>query len=148
MDRLSGPLFMSTLNTLAEVFDKKQVTPKALEVWFDLLKEFEENRVVACLKNWPKTHNKFPAPSEVWKVLNEDATVRREQVAEAEKKSFEQGYRRLERSPETEAEFKAVMELLKTPKPTPAEHWQRVVETPGLCSKSYEYADEFLSRRA
>ncbi len=120
---------------------------RAIEVWLDTLKEFEGNRILALLNSWPKTHTKFPAPSEVWKALNDDATHKREAVAQAEKKAFAEGGQRLVRSAEADEDWRQMLELLKSPKPTPTQHWQKVIETPGLCNVAYRYADEFFERR-
>lgn len=136
----------TALNGLAEVYDRKNVSAKALEVWLDMLKEFEGNRILSLLHSWPKTHTKFPAPNEVWKALNDDAIGKREAVAQAEKKAFAEAGRRMERSPEADARFKEALALLKTPKPTPEQHWRKVLNTPGLPAISYRYANEYLAR--
>lgn len=141
-------LFTATLNAVTEVFGNKPVPPKAIEIWFDTLREFETPRVVGCIRSWPKSHGKFPTPADVWKSLNEDATRNREEIAAVEKKAFSQGYQRLQRSPESEARFQEAMALLKTPKPTPEQHWRKVLATPGLCEVSYKAARAYLARFA
>lgn len=84
MQSLDLPQFVKELNALAEVFDKKPVTGRASEVWFDTLKEFPVERVLGLLIAWPKTHNKFPAPAEIWKACSEVVAVDREKKARAE----------------------------------------------------------------
>jgi hypothetical protein len=78
------------LNALAEVYDKKVVTPKALEVWFDTLREFPTEKVMDKLIHWPKTHGRFPVPAEVWKDLNDVSIDHREASAIAEKGRYAQ----------------------------------------------------------
>lgn len=148
MTPVDFPAVGGALNGLAEVYDKKAVGSKALEVWLDMLKEFEGNRILSLLHSWPKSHTKFPAPSEVWKALNDDAIGKREAVAQAEKKAFTEGGQRLLRSPEADASFREALALLKTPKPTPEQHWRKVLNTPGLPPISYRFANEYLARFA
>ena len=88
MQKFDAGLLANQLNGLAEVFDKKALTPKALEIWFDTLKEFPLERVISTLISWPKSHQKFPVPSELWKILNEQAIDSREAIAASEKLAF------------------------------------------------------------
>lgn len=145
MDTLSGPQFAAALNALAEVFDKKSVSAKAMELWFDTLKEFDTNRVLGLLNSWAKMHTKFPAPSEVWKALNEESSVRRERVAEAEKKVFAREYQHAS-TPHGAACMAKVREMLSKPKPTPLQHWTRIRNDQDATPIARRYADAFFTR--
>jgi hypothetical protein len=128
------------LNGLAETFERKAVTPKALEVWFDALREFPTDQVLPLLHSWPKIHGKMPVPSEVWKVLNERAVDEREQRLKAEKTQRDHEYQRMGSTETTRRCLKLIYEMLTKPKLTPIEHWRKVMDTPGLQPISYEYA--------
>ena len=147
MDKLAAQQFASTLNSLAEVFDKKSVTPKALEIWFDTLKEFDTNRVFSMLNGWAKTHTKFPAPGELWKALNEDSTEKRERQAVAEKRLFEREAVHTV-SEHGNAKLAEIMAILGRPKPSPYEHWKRVLATPDLTDMAYKAAENYMARFA
>lgn len=110
------------LSELAELFEKKPITDKALRVWFDVLKEFPIEKVAGLLISWPKSHTKFPAPAELWKSCNEIAIAQREKKAAEENRmgAFEPGV-----GGAKAAEFIAKMrEILKQPAWTPEQHWR------------------------
>lgn len=86
MQKVDIQQFAAQLNALAETYEKRPVTPKALEVWFDVLKEFPTERVLGCLIGWPKLKGKFPAPAEVWRECNEIGIKEREEKAAFERK--------------------------------------------------------------
>jgi hypothetical protein len=140
MQKLDAPALAGALNALAETFDRKTIPPKALEMWFDTLREFPTEQVLPLLHSWPKIHGKMPVPSEVWKVLNERAVDEREQRLKAERTQREREYQRMGSTETTRRCLKLIYEMLTTPKITPIEHWRKVMETPGLQPISYEYA--------
>jgi hypothetical protein len=146
MQKLDTQLLANALNVLAETFDRKAVAPKALEMWFDTLREFPTESVLALLHSWPKIHGKMPVPAEVWKVLNERAVEDREQRNRAEKSQRERDYAHLGVTEHGRRCLKLIYDmLLSKPKPTPLEHWRKVMETPGLPEVSYEYARKALA---
>lgn len=55
------------LSALAEVYDKRPLTPAAVQVWMDTLREFHVDQVMRVLEQWARAHSKFPAPAEVWR---------------------------------------------------------------------------------
>jgi hypothetical protein len=146
MQKHDLPALANSLNGLAEVFDRKAVTPKALEVWFETLREFYTERVAGLLTAWPKTHSKFPTPAEVWKVLNDFNVEERERTAKAEKTSVRRDYEHLARTPRGEECLVLISGALAGHKPTPIEHWRNVMATVGLHWISYEYATAALKR--
>lgn len=148
MDKLSAPQFVAALNALAEVFDRKAISAKALEVWFETLKEFDTNRVLGLLNSWAKSHGKFPAPAELWKVLNEEASERRERTALAEKKSFAAGERQLGATEHGRRKMAEIRAILASPKPTPLQHWTMVRQDPGAPAIAQRFADRFFERFA
>jgi hypothetical protein len=150
MQKLDGPALANELNSLAETFDRKAITPKALEVWFDTLREFPTESVLSLLHSWPKVHGKMPVPAEVWKVLNERSMEEREQRTKAEKIQRERDYAHLGATEHGKRCLNMIYDKLLRPRPTPLEHWRKVMETPGLPQISYEYARialEVLERR-
>lgn len=88
------PTLLSQLNLLAEVYEKRPVSEKAAIVWYDTLREFPIQEVAGYLIHWPKSHAKFPLPSEVWKAVNERMIDKRESESRAmkaqEKKEVEE----------------------------------------------------------
>lgn len=94
MQKLDLPTLVNQLNLLAEVYEKKPVSEKAALVWFDTMREFPIHAVMDFLVNWPKSHSKFPVPSDVWRVVNERMIDQRETNAKAmkaqEKREVEQ----------------------------------------------------------
>ncbi len=146
MQKLDLPALAGLLNALAETFDKKAVGAKALEVWFDTLREFAWERVVGLLQSWPKTHAKFPVPAEVWKILNDFSTQEREAKARSEKAEFARGFEYLGKTERGAQYIAEIAEILKRPKRTPIEHWRNVLATPGLPPISYEFANAALAK--
>jgi hypothetical protein len=140
VQKLDTHSLANALNSLAETFERKAVTPKALEVWFDTLREFPTEQVLPLLHSWPKIHGKMPVPSEVWKVLNERAVDEREQRLKAERTQREREYQRMGSTETTRRCLKMIYEMLTKPKTTPIEHWRKVLDTPNLQPISYEYA--------
>ena len=133
------------LNALAEVFDKKPVTPGALEVWFDTLRDFPCEQVLGLLIGWPKSHAKMPVPSEVWKTMNEWAIDQRERKSALEKKEpeFHPGVG----GRQAEAFLAQMRATLNKPAWTPTEHWQRVYERSKPGSIGRQYAEEILMKK-
>lgn len=89
MLRTDGDLLGKQLNALAETFDKKPVSVKAMEVWFDTLKDFPTERVMDVLNYWARSHPKFPTPADVWKAVNERMIDVREDQQRAERAQFQ-----------------------------------------------------------
>lgn len=143
MTKIDVQPLLNQLNGLAEVFDKKPITPKALEVWFDTLKEFPTEKVLGLLIVWPKSHNKFPAPSEVWKVCNDTAIATREKQANADKRDDMQWAK----SPQGARFLEEMRKMLKQPARSPMEHWRHVLATQPKESVGYEWAKEILEKR-
>ena len=127
MLKTDATILANQLNALAEVYGKAAVTAKALEVWFDALKEFPTERVMGILLGWPKMHQRFPSPSEVWKICNEEGTVQREEKAareRAENTSRRMPHMATERGRQIIA---GIREMLKRPRMSPIEHWHCVL---------------------
>jgi hypothetical protein len=133
------------LNALAEVFDKKPVTPGALEVWFDTLRDFPCEQVMGLLIGWPKSHAKMPVPVEVFKVMNEWAIDQREKKAERENKApeFYPGVG----GKQAEAFLAQMRATLNKPAWSPTEHWKRVHERSKPGSIARRYAEEILMKK-
>lgn len=145
MDKLAAPQFAQILNGLTEVYGVKPVTPKALEMWFESLKEFDTHVVFSTLNGWAKTHTKFPTPNEVWKASNEVSGRHRDHAAEETKKALQRWTERGSAA-HAHASMGVVRDTLATPKPDPRTHWQRVMATEGLPHISYRYAQEVLGK--
>jgi hypothetical protein len=144
MLKVDLPTLAKQLNELAEVFDKKPVTPGALEVWFDTLREFPCEDVMALLIGWPKTHAKFPVPSEVWKTMNERAIDQREKKAAQERaENRQQLFIPTPKGEECLAKIKA---MLKAPRLSPREHWHCVLANAAPGSIGERYAREALAK--
>jgi len=142
MQKFDAELLAKNLNSLAEVFDRKPITAGALQAWFDVLKEFKTELVMGVIIGWPKTHNKFPAPADVWKACNEVSIAEREKKVALQKRADVEW----ERSPRG-SEFLAKMRaMLRSPAPSPQQHWQRVLETKAPGSIGHDYAAQVLAR--
>lgn len=146
MQKFDAPQLAERLNALAEVFDKKPVSAKALEVWFDTLREFSSEVVMGLLGSWAKTHGKFPAPQEVWKALNDFSIEDRERKAKSEKAAREREIERMPRTPEGERILRLIQDGLKRPKPSPLNHWLQTAATPGLPWITSQLAKEALKK--
>jgi hypothetical protein len=139
------PMLAAKLGDLSEVFGAKAVTPRALEIWFDALKDFPTERVMGVLIGWPKMNSRFPAPADVWKFCNEQAIKSREDVSEA--------HRRQNSGPASEyfapsaegariiAEMKSA---LKRPRKPWAEYWQDVLNNPNSSHLQKTFARQSL----
>lgn len=141
MNRIDIPTMAAQLNLLAEVYEKRHVTEKAALVWFDTLKEFPTERVCGILIGWPKTHGKFPVPAEVWKSCNDfsigdrEARAAREKAAVFEPTADPAHVRKM---------LHAMREILKRPKLSPREHWQKMLATKPAGSIGHTFATQAL----
>lgn len=142
MQNIDLPQLTKELNALAEVFERRVLTEAAARVWFDTLRDFPTEQVLSVIIAWPKTHTKFPAPADVWKVMNELVIERRERIAERERKepAFYPGVG----GAKAEEFIRKMRATLGMPKWGPLEHWQRVFETQPKGSIGYRYAEEVL----
>jgi hypothetical protein len=140
MLKMDATLLAQNLNCLAEVFEKKPVTAKGLEVWFDTLKEFPTEKVMDTIIHWPKTHAKFPTPSEVWKSCNERSIVARE-----DQNAIERAENKIPFNPRNAENIRRVMKMLAKPKCSPKEFWRKRLETAPRGSIGHQYAKEALS---
>ena len=128
------------LYALAEALDRKPTSAKGIEVWFETLREFPTERVLGLLKGWAKTHAKFPAPAEVWKVLNDVGVEQREQTARVEKARQKREIENLPRSESGRVVLDEIAKILRTPKRTPIEHWDHARATCPVESIGHDYA--------
>jgi hypothetical protein len=142
MQKFDAAVLSQNLNALAEVYEKKHVTPKALEVWFDTLKAFPTERIMGYLIGWPKTHGKFPTPAEVWKLCNESSIEEREERARQERASNAAPW--MGSTAEGKRLSTLAREIFKRPKRTAKEHWQHVLATAPEGSIGHQYASEAL----
>jgi hypothetical protein len=143
MQKYDAQLLAQNLNALCDVYDKKPVSLKALEVWYDTLKEFPTQHVMDAVIGWPKWNNKFPTPAEVFKQVNERSVRDREATARTEKQEFHPGV-----GGAKAAEFLEKMrKILKRPAFTAQQHWERVLATAPKGSIGYQYAEEVLNRK-
>ena len=146
MDKASAPQLASILNSLAEVFDRKPPTLKAVEIWFETLRDFETNRVFSVLNNWPKSNAKFPTPADVWKKVNEQKSVSTESALQAKKEGLDKAYSNVAATDYGRNKFAEIMEMLKRPKPTPRQHWKQVLSTDGLPDATYAFANASMAK--
>ena len=139
----AAPLSTS-INALAETFDRKTLTPKALEIWFDSLKEFPTDMILGLLKSWPKAHGKFPTPAEIWAIANNIQIAERDRAAAQLQAQAKQEVR-FER---TEAGSRAMAEIRKLArhrKPTAFAHWKSVLEKSTPDTIAYRYAAQAIA---
>lgn len=144
MNKIDLQLLANQLNALAEVFDKKPVSPKGLEVWFDTLRDFPTERVISVLIGWPKTHTKYPSPAEVWKSVNEISIDLREEKVRQERTQIEREYQQMGATPQGKAIIKGMYQILAKPKRTPRQHWAWVLNHPKAPHISKQYAKEAM----
>ena len=74
-----------SLTALADVFNVRPPSEKAIAVWADALRDFPIERIESLLRGWPKVHAKMPVPRDVWVALNEERTEAIERQAATEK---------------------------------------------------------------
>lgn len=139
------PMLAERLNALAETFDKRPVSPKALEVWFDSLKEFPSESVLGVLLGWPKTNTRFPSPAEVWKVCNETAIKSREAVAEAHRAQNSGSVRDyVGPTPQGKQIIAEMRKMLTKPRKSMTEHWQAMLDNSNSTHLQRSFAREAL----
>lgn len=131
------------LTRLAETYDRKPLTAEALKVWFDTLKEFNAELVLGLLGTWAKRNTKFPAPADVWKVVNDIAMADRERASADLRKEAQQPVK-FAKTEEGQRALKHIRRLMKKPKPTPLEHWQRVLQTAQVGTLAHDFAGQAL----
>lgn len=146
MLKTDATILANQLNALAEVYGKAAVTAKALEVWFDALKEFPTERVMGILIGWPKLHQRFPVPSDVWKSCTEESIVQRENKAAYER--AQNASPRIEhyvtqRGMEVIAEMRRKLGLSRM---TPEQHWQHVIDSPNYGKRAKAIATDALNK--
>ena len=144
MQKYDATVLAQNLNALAEVFDRKPVSAKALEVWFDTLKEFPTEKVMGKLINWPKSHTKFPAPSEVWKECNDLGAKDREDKAARER--AENLRDPVADDAVARANLSRIRALLSRPRKSAAEYWEMVLKDAPKGSMAEQAANEYLGR--
>lgn len=135
----------SHLSRLAETFDRKPLTAEALKVWFDTLKEFPAELILALLSSWPKQHQKFPVPYEIWQIANNSTTADRERSAELQR-SVDRQPVRFERTEEGRLASERIRELLEHSRVSPVDHWLRVQGRSHKDSIGYRYSVEALAK--
>lgn len=133
------------LTRLAETFDRKPLTAEAFKVWFDTLKEFPAELIFALLAGWPKQHQKFPVPSELWQIANNSATADRERSAALQRSVNSQPVR-FERTQNGRFASDRIKELLGHSRVSPVDHWLRVQGRSHRDSIGYRYAVEALAK--
>lgn len=143
MQKYDAQVLAQNLNSICEVYDKKPISLKALEVWFDTLKEFPTQLVMDAVIGWPKMNSKFPTPADIWKQANDRSSRERERKAEAEKQEFHPGVG----GAKAQEFLKKMRQILNKPAFTPREHWERVLKTAPKGSIGYQYAVAALARK-
>ena len=133
----------TSLNALAEAYDRKPLSVKAVEIWFETLKEFPTARVMGLLASWPKYHGKMPVPSEIWKALNDIALADRERIADSEQAEARKPVM-FSRTTGGKRALQDIKSIMSEPKLSPREHWHRNLSTKPPESIGYEYAVEAL----
>lgn len=142
MHKTDVTLLAQNLNAIAEVYERKHVTAKALEVWYDTLKAFPTERIMGLLIGWPKTHGKFPTPAEIWKACNESSVEEREEKARQERVMNAAPW--TGSTPEGRRLCALTKEILSRPKPTGKDYWRKLLETAKPGSIGHQYASEVL----
>ena len=143
MNKLDVEPMAKQLNLLAEVFDKRPVTAGAALVWFDTLKDFPVEAVTGILIGWPKTHGRFPTPTEVWRVLNEEATKQREYKAAVEQSQNVQELN-WSNSAAGNAALLKMKEILARPKTNMKDHFRAMRDNPESSHMQVRFAKEAL----
>lgn len=141
MQAIDTKLLAERLGDLAELFDRKPPTERAVRGWFDVLREFPTELVCSVLIAWPRSHAKFPAPNEVWAVVNNICIADREKKALIERKA--QPFEHVGVGGAQAERFIAQMrKILGKPAWTPREHWEKVLERskPGSIGHTYAKA--------
>lgn len=142
MQKFDADLLAKNLNSLAEVFDRKPVTPGALQAWFDTLREFPTERIMSVLMGWPKTHGRFPTPAEIWKVCTEIGSAEIERKAALENRA-EVAWTRSAQGEKFLARMKSI---INKPSRDPKQHWEHVLATQKPGDVGYEFARKVLKR--
>lgn len=61
--------FEEMVKAFEEIYDNKKLSPGALKIYFDILKEFDNKKIkeatITCLKNCKY----FPKPSEIYQAI-------------------------------------------------------------------------------
>lgn len=80
--------FADAVRDVVETLGGRSPTDRAIEVWFDALKEFPVNDVLSALYDYAKFKSKAPAPADIRKIVTDRISERlEEQSAEAAKES-------------------------------------------------------------
>lgn len=136
--------FSESLNRLAEALDRRPISPKGIEVWFDALKEFPTPLVLGILANWAKLHPKFPTPAEVWKTVNDLQIVDRERAA-AQLRAQARESIRFSRTPEGQRALSKIRTLVERPRKSPRAHWESILRAHGSDTIGHEHAQAALA---
>jgi len=84
MNKMNMVEVSQSLSGLFELFGRNPPTDGALIHWWETLKEFDYNDVMACLGYWARDNNKPPTPADVWGKLNDQRARQLEAKASAE----------------------------------------------------------------
>lgn len=108
------PHLARELNALAEVYDRRQVSAAALEVWFSTLREFPYEEIASTIIAWPRMRSKMPTPNDVFELVNDRLLAKREQANRVEKARYIKEIEALNRSenPQVEAIISGIRSML------------------------------------
>lgn len=147
MQAFDSKILGERLSELSEVFQAKPVSEKGLTVWFNVLREFSTEKVCGVLIGWPRSHNKMPSPNDVWKIVNDQMISEREKKAAIERN--EQPFANAHPGvggAQAEKFIEKMREILRKPKWTPTQHWERVLANSEAGSIGHEYAKAVLMK--
>lgn len=146
MHKYDAPMLAEALNSLAEVLERKPISARALEVWYETLKEFPAPRVIGRLQSWAKGHAKMPVPMDLWRPLNDEAIDAREAEAKVHRVMRQKEIEGLSMTAQGQRVLEQIKAVLERPKPNAAQHWQQVLATEGLPWISHELARRALAK--
>ena len=138
-------IFGTQLNAIAEVLGKPAVSVKAMEIWFDTLKEFPTEHVMDVLNNWLKRQGRFPTPAQVWDAVNENCIRERERRAAIERAQNFAPVRATEETTQYGHEYRArIRAILSSRKKPFVQHWLDIKANPNSSFSQRMFAEEAL----
>jgi hypothetical protein len=81
------PKLIEAINSLHDLYGKPKLTTGAAQIWWDTVKEFDNNDIFTIFGYWAQRHGKHPMPADVWRDANEMRTNRIEEKAAFERSS-------------------------------------------------------------
>jgi len=116
MNRVDFTTVLERLNALAEVYDRKAITQKAGDVWWQVLKSHVAADVLGVIDNWARTRAKWPTPADISSAAGEALSDRIEQNAAEDRRRERREIEQMGSTPHGREVLRLIRDFLAQPR--------------------------------